>query len=203
MRLKFSLIIIITLVVILVSAAVTVFYYTQRSTRSSSPLIPEPVLSTIGNAPGTLIVHSESFMNASPIPSKYAYCGGDNYSPSIIVENIPANTESIILLIYDPDAPSGLFYHWVVYGLKGSRVVLPEGSSENTTLLQGSNSYGFIGYSGPCPPPGDKPHRYVFLAIAVDMDTGTWPPGLSPENVLARIKNHVLAYGYIYGTYSK
>lgn len=187
----------------MVSAAVIVFYYIHRSARIISPLIPEHVLRTISKTPGTLIIHSESFMNATSMPSKYAYCGKDDYSLSIVVENTSVNTESIILVMYDPDTPSRLSYHWVVYGLKCSREVLAGESSRNIALLQCNNNYGFQGTVGRARFQEIKPHRYIFLAIAVDIDSGTWPPSLSPENILARIKNHVIASGYIYGTYSR
>jgi hypothetical protein len=116
---------------------------------------------------------------------------------------VPQNAKSVVLIVYDPDAPKGLFYHWIVYGLKGSKIHLPEDASRAPGLLQGMNSYGFAGYGGPCPPPGDKPHRYVFLVLATDMDTSEWSSGLRPEEVLSRLDGHVISYEFIYGTYSR
>jgi Raf kinase inhibitor-like YbhB/YbcL family protein len=200
MKLKYLVILIFA-----IAACTTVFIivqYTRKTPTTMPPLIPESIAGVINGAPASIHVYSSSFSNASRIPVKHVYCGGDNVSPGLVVENTPMGTRSMVLIMYDPDAPSGVFYHWIVYGLRGGRLELYEGASKNTSLLQGLNSYGFIGYGGPCPPQGDREHRYVFLVIALDIDTSSWPIGLTPEKVLNGIQGHVVAYGYILGTYS-
>jgi conserved hypothetical protein TIGR00481 len=171
----------------------------------TSTVLPPDLEGVIAGAPKSLHIYSNSFTNGSKIPTKYAYyeCGGENVSPHIAIENTPIATKSVVLVVYDSDAPRGVFYHWVVYGLKGARVELPESSSSSAGVLQGINSYGLTGYGGPCPPAGDKPHRYIFLALALDIDSSNWGPGLNPSSALSKVKGRVLAYGYIFGTYSR
>jgi Raf kinase inhibitor-like YbhB/YbcL family protein len=187
---------------IIIGISIYIFLLQKQTTVS---VLPQDLERVVAGAPKSLNVYSNSFSNNSKIPAKYSYqlCGGENISPHIAIENIPMTAKSVVLVVYDPDAPRGVFYHWVVYGLKGTRVELPEGASSAGNILQGGNDYGFTGYGGPCPPAGDKPHRYVFLALALDIDSSSWSPGLDPRNVLSRIGGHVIAYGYIIGTYSR
>jgi Raf kinase inhibitor-like YbhB/YbcL family protein len=173
MKSKYLLILIFAVVVC--TAVFIILQYTQKTPTTMPPSIPEPIAGVINGAPASIHVYSSSFSNGSRIPVKHVYCGGDNVSPGLVVEDTPIGTRSVVLIMYDPDAPSGVFYHWVVYGLRGDRLELREGASKNTSLLQGLNSYGFVGYGGPCPPQGDREHRYVFLVIALDIDTSSWP----------------------------
>jgi hypothetical protein len=199
-----SLVILALIAIIIVTIIATaILVLTVRKSLQQQDVIPSDIASILKSASKALVVYTTSFSNGSRIPSKYSYCDGNNVSPEIIIENVPQNAKSVILIVYDPDAPKGVFYHWIVYGLKGSKIHLPEGASRTPELLQGVNSYGFVGYGGPCPPPGDKPHRYVFLALATDVDTSEWSSGLRPEEVLSRLNGHVISYGFIYGTYSR
>ncbi|HCI13690.1 MAG: phosphatidylethanolamine-binding protein [Gallionellales bacterium GWA2_60_142] len=102
-------------------------------------------------------------------------CEGGNLSPALNWKHAPAGTRSFAVTVYDPDAPTGSgWWHWVVYdipststGLPASAVVqaaLPEGAK------QGRNDFGARNFGGACPPPGDKPHRYVFTVHALKVD---------------------------------
>jgi Raf kinase inhibitor-like YbhB/YbcL family protein len=199
MRKKPLLFLIIALIIVCAFIAIVLM---QKQPKAS--LLPQDVEKVVAGASKSLHVNSSSFSNGSRIAVKHVYsaCGGENISPHIAIENIPSSAKSVVLVVYDPDAPRGVFYHWVVYGLKGARVELVEGAS-TFNILQGRNDYGFIGYGGPCPPAGDMPHRYVFLALALDIDSSSWSPGLDPRSVLAMAEGHVIAYGYIFGTYSR
>ena len=196
---------ILALIVIIIVAiiAIAILVPTVRESPQQQDMILSDIVSILRGASKALVVYTSSFSNGSRIPSKYSYCDDNNVSPEIIIEGVPQNAKSVVLIVYDPDAPKGVFYHWIVYGLKGDRIYLPENASRTQGLLQGVNSYGFVGYGGPCPPPGDKPHRYVFLALATDIDTSGWSSGLRPEEVLSRLNGHVISYGFIYGTYSR
>jgi len=155
----------------------------------TSTILSPDLEGVIAGAPKSLHIYSNSFTNGSKIPAKYAYyeCGGENVSPHIAIENTPIATKSVILVVYDPDAPQRVFYHWIVYGLKGARVELPESSSSSTGVLQGINSYGLTGYGDPCPPAWDKPHRYIFLVLASDIDSSNRGPGLDPSSALSKV----------------
>jgi len=100
-------------------------------------------------------------------------CTGENVSPEISWSNPPAGTKSFVVTMYDPDAPTGSgWWHWVVYNLPGDATSLPQGAGSGQAELpkgamQGKTDFGAPGYGGPCPPPGDKPHRYVITVTAL------------------------------------
>jgi len=107
-------------------------------------------------------------------------CAGDNVSPELVWKNPPAGTQSFALQVYDPDAPTGSgFWHWAVYnipatatglarGAGNSPATLPPGAYGGNTDFMDTGATGVNGnYGGPCPPVGDKPHRYIFTLFAV------------------------------------
>ena len=101
-------------------------------------------------------------------------CAGRNVSPALQWSGAPAGTKSYAVTVYDPDAPTGSgFWHWQIFNIPAGVTELAAGAGDPTRGLapagsvQGRNDYGPIGYGGPCPPPGDKPHRYVFTLFAL------------------------------------
>lgn len=101
-------------------------------------------------------------------------CGGGNLSPALTWKDLPAGTQSLALTVYDPDAPTGSgWWHWVVYDIAPSANGLPAGigNTDATKLapsgIQGRTDFGKPGWGGPCPPKGDKPHRYTFTLYAL------------------------------------
>jgi len=100
-------------------------------------------------------------------------CSGGNQSPALQWQGVPPGTQSLALTMYDPDAPSGSgWWHWVVYNLPAGTTGLPAqvGSSQIALpagAVQGRTDFGTPGYGGACPPPGDKPHRYIFMLHAL------------------------------------
>jgi Raf kinase inhibitor-like YbhB/YbcL family protein len=102
-------------------------------------------------------------------------CTGGNVSPQLSWRNAPQGTKSFVLTVYDPDAPTGSgFWHWVVINLPASVTSLPTGVSRSGKLPAGAietrTDFGAPGYGGPCPPAGDKPHRYIFTVHAIKVD---------------------------------
>ena len=118
---------------------------------------------------GTFKIWSPAFEYGDKIPSKYT-CDGVNVSPPLIWENPPANTSYYTLLVNDPDAPAGNWIHWNVTYIPGHFKKLNEGVLTKSELpngiKQGKNTWGTIGYRGPCPPGGT--HRYFFTLKAFD-----------------------------------
>jgi Raf kinase inhibitor-like YbhB/YbcL family protein len=101
-------------------------------------------------------------------------CPGQNVSPALKWSGAPAGTKSFVVTTYDPDAPTGSgFWHWVVYNIPASTTSLPAGAGDpkSGTLpagaTQGNTDLAQPGYLGPCPPAGDKPHRYIFTVYAL------------------------------------
>ncbi len=105
-------------------------------------------------------------------------CGGGNQSPHLSWADAPAGTKSFAVTCFDPDAPTGSgFWHWVVVNIPPgvTELALDAGNHASGKLpagaLQVRTDFGKPGYGGPCPPPGDHPHRYLFTVFAVSMDT--------------------------------
>ena len=145
-----------------------------------------------------------AFSNGGEIPGRHT-CDGENRSPALHWSEIPAGTQSLALLVEDPDAPFGVFYHWVLYNIPASRNDLPEGQPKTPRLpqigSQGTNSFRRTGYDGPCPPPG-KPHRYYFRLFALDVPANL-RDNLNAEQLQKIMDGHVLAQAEWMGTYQK
>lgn len=148
-------------------------------------------------------ITSSAFGNGEAIPVRYT-CDGENVSPPLKWSNVPQGTKSFAIVNDDPDAPMGTWVHWVIYNIPANVTELAERIQPlqklNNGALQGKNSWGKIGYGGPCPPSGT--HRYFFKIYALDK-TLDLKPGASKEEVLKAIKGHILAEGQLYGKYSR
>jgi Raf kinase inhibitor-like YbhB/YbcL family protein len=101
-------------------------------------------------------------------------CSGQNISPTFVWTGAPAATKSYALTMYDPDAPTGSgWWHWVVYNIPATSKGIPAGAGDPKRNLmpagtvEGNTDFGTPGYGGPCPPAGNKPHRYVFTLYAL------------------------------------
>jgi len=110
-------------------------------------------------------------------------CSGANVSPALSWSGAPANSKSFALIVHDPDAPTGVggFTHWMVYNIPATAKGLDKGAGSANGKLpagaaQATTSFGAASYGGPCPPAGDKPHRYVFTLYALNTDTVQLPP---------------------------
>src|SRR5512138_3795954 len=116
-------------------------------------------------------------------------CTGANLSPELKWENPPAGTKSFVVTVYDPDAPTGSgWWHWVVYDIPATAQELPQGAGSGKAplpegALQGRTDFGAPGFGGACPPPGDKPHRYVFTVHALKVPKLDVPPDASPAMI--------------------
>ena len=147
---------------------------------------------------------SPAFRDGGEIPRKYT-CEGLDISPPLSWSGHPPETRSFALIVEDPDAPGGVFTHWIAYNIPADVSELEEGLEKAEKLpsgiMQGVNDFGEIGYGGPCPPPG-KPHRYVFKLYALDAVLDL-EPGASKDEVLKAISGHVLAKATLTGLYSR
>ncbi len=186
-----------------------------RSARFAAVLVLALVLAGCGQTTpeattpqttGALRVWSPAFKSGGTIPTRYT-CDGEDVSPPLRWEGVPEGAKSLVLIVDDPDAPVATFVHWVLYNIPPDRTELPEGVPPTLEVpgigLQGTNDFKDrrIGYRGPCPPPG-KPHRYFFKLYALDT-TLDIIPGASPANVERSMRGHILAQGYLMGTYGR
>jgi Raf kinase inhibitor-like YbhB/YbcL family protein len=147
---------------------------------------------------------SPAFIEGQPIPAKYT-CDGTDVSPSLQWNEAPAGTKSFALICDDPDAPIGIWVHWVIYGLHVAMRELPEMVAPTEVLpngaKQGLNDFRRVGYGGPCPPPGG-PHRYFFKLYALDTELPLKPRATKRDLLLA-MSGHILAEAQLMGTYGR
>ncbi|MGI0054320.1 MAG: YbhB/YbcL family Raf kinase inhibitor-like protein [Thermoplasmata archaeon] len=152
----------------------------------------------------TMRVHSPQWKNGERIPTKYT-ADGDDVSPPLVFEGVPAGTKAFALICDDPDAPMGTWVHWVLYDIPASAVGLPEGVAKKTSLEDGShhgrNSWKKQEYGGPSPPPG-KPHRYYFRLYALREPLGA-KPGLTAPEAEAAAKARSLGSAEYMGIYGR
>ena len=151
----------------------------------------------------TLEVTSNAIKPEEMIPQKYT-CDGENVSPSLSWANVPSGTKELVLICDDPDAPMGTWVHWVVYGMPPNMTSLPENIAKTDTVSgfkQGKNSFGKVGYGGPCPPNGPA-HRYFFKLYAIDK-TMEIKPEATKDEIMKAIAGHVLAQGELMGRYGR
>ena len=152
----------------------------------------------------TLTLSSSAFKSGAEIPRRHT-CEGADLSPALAWDGAPAGTKGFALIADDPDAPVGIWVHWVVYDLPANTSKLPEGLPTTDTLSgggkQGINDFRKTGYGGPCPPPG-KPHRYFFKLYALDAPTNL-KPRATKADVLRASEGHVLAQAELMGTYER
>ncbi|MGZ3698349.1 MAG: YbhB/YbcL family Raf kinase inhibitor-like protein [Bdellovibrionota bacterium] len=137
--------------------------------------------------------------------SRYT-CDADNSSPELRWNHVPEGTAGFALIAEDPDAPSGLFTHWLIYNLGAELRHLPAGIPPQEILpnkiQQGLNSFGKLGYGGPCPPSGHTAHRYVFRLYAL-RELPPLVPRMTREEVLSAITPLVLAQTETMGRYER
>jgi Raf kinase inhibitor-like YbhB/YbcL family protein len=144
---------------------------------------------------GRLVISSPVFDNEGEIPERYT-CDGDNINPPLVVDQIPKETESLAIIMEDPDAPNGTFDHWLVWNIPPK-----PGISENSNPgINGVNGKGKTGYHGPCPPDGT--HRYFFHVYALDTSLDL-SPQTDKEVLRDLIQPHILAEGSLLGMYGK
>ncbi|HKN01133.1 MAG TPA: YbhB/YbcL family Raf kinase inhibitor-like protein [Candidatus Binataceae bacterium] len=155
-------------------------------------------------ADSTLVLTSPAFASGTAIPAQYSCKGGDE-SPALIWSGSRADVRSFALIVEDPDAPSSTFIHWVIFNLPGGATGIPAGVPATPSLpdgsTQGTNSFGSIGYRGPCPPPG-QPHHYHFILFALDSTLGANSEA-DAGTVRSAMSGHVNASTELVGTFSR
>jgi Raf kinase inhibitor-like YbhB/YbcL family protein len=147
-----------------------------------------------------LTVTSTAYADGGTVPRRYT-CDGPDVSPPLAVTGVPARTSSLALLLRDSDAPHGTFTHWLVWDIDPHTTRLSAGEHPRAAS-EGRNDFGRTGYSGPCPPRGDPPHRYVLTVYAVDRRVSL-AAGVSPTDLLKAISGHTLAVGTLTGRYGR
>ena len=132
-------------------------------------------------AAGDFNLSSPDVGSKAPIANKFVFngfgCAGENVSPALAWQAAPQGTKSFALTVYDPDATTGSgWWHWVMIDIPADASALPQGAGDPAKglapkgTMQMRTDFGQPGWGGPCPPKGDKPHRYIFILHALKVD---------------------------------
>ncbi len=152
----------------------------------------------------TFELGTSSFVPSKDIP-RVSTCDGQNASPALAWIGPPSRTQSFALIVHDADESEGAFVQWVVYDIPAGATGLPEATPGREELTsgarQGVNDFGKLGYSGPCPSPGQT-HRYIFKFYALDIKLAPRPRA-SAKYVEEAMKGHILGQAEITGIYSR
>ena len=156
-------------------------------------------LSSADIAPGAKIADTHVFSGFG--------CSGKNQSPALSWAGAPKETQSFAVLVHDPDAPTGGagWWHWVVYDLPATTTGLPTGVGDKLPAgsKQGPTDFGAPGWGGPCPPPGDKPHRYVFTVYALKVAKLELPPNATASLIGFMVNANSIGKAELQGVYGR
>lgn len=140
-------------------------------------------------------ISSPEFKNNGFIPAKFT-CKGKDVNPALVIEGVPQDTECLVLIVDDPDAPMGTWVHWVVYNMP----VVSRIEENSVPGVQGINDSGRINYHGPCPPSGT--HRYFFKLYALDAQLDV-SGRISKKDLEEVMQGHILDKAELVGLYKK
>jgi Raf kinase inhibitor-like YbhB/YbcL family protein len=151
-----------------------------------------------------MAIASPAFKNGQTIPKQFT-ADGENVSPPLTWGSVPKGAKCMVLILEDPDAPGGTFTHWLIYNVPPSSSGLKQNIAKIPNLsdgsIQGTNSFGKIGYGGPSPPPG-KAHRYFVRVYALDSKLSV-PTQMRVEQLRQAISSHILGDGQLLGVYGR
>ena len=144
-------------------------------------------------------LESPAFQPNTMIPAQFS-CNGANQSPPLLWYNVPANTQSLALVVNDPDAPDGVWTHWILFNIAPTMTKLDLGAGSPAGSSNAKNSWGKAYYQGPCSPIGA--HRYAFDLYALDkvLDLNN---GVDKDAALNAMTGHVIGTAELVGLYQK
>ncbi|EKD71013.1 MAG: hypothetical protein ACD_46C00298G0003 [uncultured bacterium] len=148
-----------------------------------------------------LALSTTGFLDQGTMPVVYT-CDGKDMSPQFSWTGAPPKTQSLAFIVSDPTAPSGTFYHWVLYNIPTSVIEFPEGMDKVPAGVQvGKNSWNKARYNGPCPPKGSA-HTYTFTLYALDTKLSV-PAGADGKTVTNALAKHIIGKIEITAVYSR
>lgn len=191
MRPKSLWVIIIGLLAVAVAATAVLLFAKKEAPKTMEPQTNIPNSS--------LKLFSQVFRDGAAIPVQYT-CKGQNVNPPLNIMGVPAEVESLALIVHDPDAVGGDFVHWIVWDIPTSTEAITA-NSVPAGAIQGLNSSGKNGYMGPCPPAGTGTHRYMFELYGLDKTLGL--PGDTDRDELKKaMEGHIRAQHNLTGLFA-
>ena len=150
------------------------------------------------NSKSTMKITSPAFSEGQDIPSKFT-CDGVNVNPELQLSGVPASTQSLAIIVDDPDSQGGNWSHWLMWNIKPDTVVISE-NSVPSGAVQGTNDFGEAKYGGPCP--GRGKHHYQYKVYALDVEFDLTSSAIKSDLIKA-INGHVLDQAVLVGLYQK
>lgn len=172
-----------------------IYFSTQTINNGTFP--PSTTINQVENIK-TMRITSPVFKNNEKIPAKYT-CDGENINPPLEISDIPENTVSLALIVDDPDAPRGLWSHWLVWNIDPATKEIAENSMP-AGAMQGKTDSGRMSYSGPCPSRGT--HHYFFSIYALNTKLNLLQD-TNEAGLKKAIEDHILASGELIGLYNR
>lgn len=191
-------IVVIILIVVVVGVFLVFSNIGQAPQQPSEDTSNQPAIDNNLTKQNIMELTSTAFSHGQDIPQKYS-CDGSDISPPLAFSNVPEAAQSLALIMHDPDAPGGAFTHWLVWNIdpqvgEFSENAVPPGA------VEGKNSFGKLGYGGPCPP-GEE-HRYFFKLYALDtmLELGS---GAGKGELLSAMQGHILDTAELMGKFAR
>lgn len=146
-----------------------------------------------------------AFEDGGFIPKEYTADGRD-ISPPLIIENVPPETETLAIIVDDPDAPGGAFTHWLLWNIPAESTEISKNIEKKEKVkglsgaLQGKNGFNELGYMGPAPPSGVHTYRFFVYALDQKLDLKA---GADKETLLGAMEGHILQESVLKGEYTR
>ena len=145
-----------------------------------------------------MTITSTSFQKKEPIPDEHSY-KGENINPPLTFSQVPREAKSLFLIVEDPDAPGGIFTHWILYKISPATLQIPQAGLPRGAKVA-TNDYGEQKYNGPAPPSGT--HRYYFKLYALDIRLNDMRPTDTREKFISAIEGHIIDEASLMGKFS-
>jgi Raf kinase inhibitor-like YbhB/YbcL family protein len=194
-RKEILVIVVLAVLAVVVVGGIMIFKKTPTNQLSGNEILSSPNL-TQGES--QMKLSSSAFENNQSIPAKYT-CDGENVNPPLVIVDVTEGTQSLALIVDDPDAPGGTFTHWLVWNIDPQTTEITEGGIPSEAT-QGKNDFGKNGWGGPCPPSGT--HRYFFKLYALDKKIDL-SQSANKGDLEREIKGHILSQTQLVGLYNK
>ncbi len=191
----------IVIAVALAALMIVSMAYAQRPPATDNAKVSENMMESKVKL---LEVTSPAFEDNDRIPVRYT-ADGDDMSPPLRWQGAPEGVAEYAVICEDPDAPGGIFTHWVIYNIPAGYDHLDDGIMQVSELdngaMQGKNSFGKIGYGGPSPPKG-KPHHYIFTVYELDAKLDL-PAEITKDELRKAMEGHIISQGKLTGLYGR
>ncbi len=186
----------IILLVAIIAAIVIAIILVKKAEAPTQSLKDSAPIASIFPQSKNMKLTSTAFGNNENIPAKFT-CEGENINPPLEINEVPAGAKSLVIIVDDPDAPTGDWVHWTVWKIKPDTKGISEDSIP-AGAVEGMTDFGEPGYGGPCPPSGT--HRYQFKIFALDTLLNL-AASAKKQDIETAMEGHILDQAMLVGLY--